>query len=221
MDGGVPRAHVVGRDVAIRRERHDVEPEPRLAPGIERQTRDQALPVQAPAPVVPHVAAERQLRMLVSQLDAVVVRRHVDRRVLLALARLRFLDVGEIGANHPRQLALDAVPRVVGDVERDGEAGHADAERQADVERSFRDAVLVRSLHVGRARRATAARLGQLRMNVVQRQRFRIDRGRLAQPGRVAVDLEAQRAEEARLAEVIARQPRGGPALAAAVGDEE
>jgi hypothetical protein len=74
------------------------------------------------------------LRVPVGQLDVRRVCHDIDRRVLLAPPRLCFLNVGEIGAQVPRQLAGDGHPGAVGDQQHDVERRDADVVCEPDVE---------------------------------------------------------------------------------------
>src|SRR5258705_7549727 len=97
------------------------------------------------------------------------------------------------------------------------EPAGANAVRDADVDGALRDAVAVAALLVAGLTGAVPARLGDLRMDVGERQRVRGDRRRLARPRGVAVDAQLQRAEEARLAEHLLR-PRDSVPLEATHG---
>jgi len=77
-----------------------------------------------------------------------------------------------------------------------------DAQRQGPV----RDAFGVRGYFVPRLSAPAASKLRQLRVDVCECERVGLEKDRLARPGCAAVDLQPQRAEKARFAEVVPGQ---------------
>src|SRR5688572_22189724 len=92
---------------------------------------------------------------------------------------------------------------------------------QLDVQRTLRDAGGIDHFLVAGLARPASAWFLDLGMNEVEREELRIDRRRFTQPGRHAIDGEAERAKEPRLAEIVARQRMAGAAFAAYARDQE
>jgi hypothetical protein len=67
-----------------------------------------------PSAIVMDPGAERQLRMLIRELDMVALRQRRYRRFLLATARLRLLDIGEVCAEVPGDFTTHVAPGAIG-----------------------------------------------------------------------------------------------------------
>src|SRR5437867_3595616 len=159
--------------------------------------------------------------MPIGQREMIVVDADLNGPVLLAAAGLCFLDISEVRPEIQRELEAQWTPRSIDDRERDAELCDANPIREANVQRPLRNSVRVRTLLVAGLPGTASARLGDLRMDKRQRQRGRINRRRVTEPGPLAIDLEGEPPEEPRLAEIKARQRLVVSALASRVDDQE
>src|SRR3954465_12403146 len=98
-------SHLVSPRVVAVRVGDDAECELFVLLRIQAERRAEAIVAEGPPRVVPHFGAETQLRVTIDQIDAAVAGLYFDRGLLLAASRLRFLDVGEVGAHRPREIA--------------------------------------------------------------------------------------------------------------------
>src|SRR4051812_41440899 len=102
---------------------------------------------------------ERELRVSIDEINAAVAGLDVYRGLLLAASRLRLLDVGEVGADRPREIAGDGVPGAIDDDERRRHLGDAHSQCHADVQRANGNAVRVDFLVITGLPGTAAARL--------------------------------------------------------------
>lgn len=84
---------------------NDVDGERVLAPRLELESGDKAITLRGPRSIVTDLRSERQFRMFVREGDSIVTPIDVHISLLLTLPGLRFLDVREISAQVPRELA--------------------------------------------------------------------------------------------------------------------
>src|SRR5262245_27643530 len=120
---------------------------------------------------------------------------------------LGLLDVREVGGDGPRDFQMQRLARAVRDEGVDIEPSRANLVGDANINRTFGNAVAVGVLFVASLTRSAAAPLHDLRMHVVEGERVGGNGGGFARPRRVAVDTELQCPEEPRLAEVVTREP--------------
>ena len=163
----------------------------------------------------------RQLAVPVDEAYFIAGGLDVDWRLLLAVSRLRFLDVREVGFENPGQLERQRRLRAIRKNRRRGEVIDVDLVGQREVDAALGNPFPVARLFVPRLAAAAAFVNGNLRIGIHELQQVRRNRSGLAQPRALAVDFQPHRAQEARFAKVEAGERPWSTGVARCRDDEQ